>query len=432
MTSFRTRSRRRSRPGQPPDFAFGFDLVRYMREMGLRRSARGPHRTPSATSRTCSIRMRSPGDVRSTQKTGQKALYGLPMGRTTNHVHVWKSLLEQAGFTLEDIPQRVGGVLVVLVRRSAAGACAGPRAATTSGASASPCRARPPTPTFQFLQFLDAYEADYVTRDGQLVIDDPEIRRRLIKAIDSYTAVYRKGCTPPDSVTWDDRGNNEQFLAQAVVMTPNETLSIPNALKRERPEDYYENTRHDRMAARPGRRALSDPWACSLPPWSSRTAQRRDRQGVRPLPRGRGLARALSRLRRRAHAAADAEAARRAVLARSERPAPHGRGDAGRVATARTTTTPWSRATGGTTWSGRRTSGRKASTASPPRASAPSRRSTRRSPGSSRSWRSERSACLDVSVATKAGRQVCRAGLGASATVSGRGGDGAGSGAARP
>ena len=25
-------------------------------------------------------------------------------------------------------------------------------------------------------------------------------------------------------------------------MTPNETLSIPNALKRERPEDYYKNT----------------------------------------------------------------------------------------------------------------------------------------------------------------------------------------------
>ena len=35
-------------------------------------------------------------------------------------------------------------------------------------------------------------------------------------------------------------------------------------------------------------------------------------------------------------------------------------------------------------------SGRRRSTASPPRASAPSRRSTRRSPGSSRSWRSER------------------------------------------
>ena len=39
------------------------------------------------------------------EKTGQRALYALPMGRTTNHIHVWKSLLEQAGFTREDIPR---------------------------------------------------------------------------------------------------------------------------------------------------------------------------------------------------------------------------------------------------------------------------------------------------------------------------------------
>ena len=54
-----------------------------------------------------------------------------------------------------------------------------------------------------FWQFVDAYEADYVTRDGRLVIDDPEVRRRLIKALDGYTAIYRKGCTPPDSVDLD-------------------------------------------------------------------------------------------------------------------------------------------------------------------------------------------------------------------------------------
>ena len=34
------------------------------------------------------------------EKTGQRKLYALPMGRTTNHIHVWKTLLEQAGFTL--------------------------------------------------------------------------------------------------------------------------------------------------------------------------------------------------------------------------------------------------------------------------------------------------------------------------------------------
>jgi multiple sugar transport system substrate-binding protein len=43
-------------------------------------------------------------------------------------------------------------------------------------------------------------------------------------------------------VTWDSSGNNKEFLTQAVVATPNGSLSVPNALKLERPDDYYENT----------------------------------------------------------------------------------------------------------------------------------------------------------------------------------------------
>ena len=38
-------------------------------------------------------------------KTGRRGLYALPMGRFRNHVHVWNSLLERAGFTLADIPK---------------------------------------------------------------------------------------------------------------------------------------------------------------------------------------------------------------------------------------------------------------------------------------------------------------------------------------
>jgi multiple sugar transport system substrate-binding protein len=62
----------------------------------------------------------------------------------------------------------------------------------------------------QAAQFVQAYAADYVTRDGRLVIDDREIRRRLSEAIDRYTAIYRKGCTPPDSATWSDIDNNRR------------------------------------------------------------------------------------------------------------------------------------------------------------------------------------------------------------------------------
>jgi multiple sugar transport system substrate-binding protein len=95
----------------------------------------------------------------------------------------------------------------------------------------------------QFSQFIQAYEADYVTREGELVIDDPVVRQKLVRAIDSYTSIYRKGCTPADSASWNSSyDNNKAFLAQTVVMVPNYSLSIPNALKRERPDDYYQNT----------------------------------------------------------------------------------------------------------------------------------------------------------------------------------------------
>jgi multiple sugar transport system substrate-binding protein len=110
----------------------------------------------------------------------------------------------------------------------------------------------------QFDRFMAAYEAEYVTRDGRLVIENPEVRRQLIKAIDGYTTIYRKGCTPPQSVAWDSSGNNEAFQAQAVVMTPNNTLSVVNALKHERPDDYYENTATIEWPLGPNGKAFPD------------------------------------------------------------------------------------------------------------------------------------------------------------------------------
>jgi multiple sugar transport system substrate-binding protein len=94
----------------------------------------------------------------------------------------------------------------------------------------------------QFMQFVAANDAAYVTPDGRLVIDDPEVRRRLVHVMDSYVAIYRKGCTPPDALSWSNYQNNEAFHTQRVVMTPNQTLSVVNALKPERAQDYHEYT----------------------------------------------------------------------------------------------------------------------------------------------------------------------------------------------
>ena len=225
--------------GQPPDFAFGFFFGNYIGQWAY------DDRLVDLSDAIGHFSDLFDPDVlnwemRLNASTGQRALYGLPMGRTTYYVHVWRSLLEQAGFTLEDVPKEWRAFwsfwcddVQPAVRRAmgrddiwGVGLSMGAGVDTGNG----------------FFQFLAADGAEYVTRDGRLVIDDPEIRRKLIETIDRYTAFYRKGCTPPDAVNWStgDR-NNKAFLAKTVVMTENESLSIPNALKSERPDDYYKD-----------------------------------------------------------------------------------------------------------------------------------------------------------------------------------------------
>ena len=107
--------------------------------------------------------------------------------------------------------------------------------------------------------------------------------------------------------SWDDRDNNKAFLAQTVVMTTNPTLSIPNALQAERPDDYYKNTVTIAWPDGADGQPLAI-WTASL-----RAVVFKDGGNVATakefvaLSRSRGLARALSRLLRRALAAADAE-----------------------------------------------------------------------------------------------------------------------------
>jgi multiple sugar transport system substrate-binding protein len=225
--------------GRPPDFAFGSLMAAHISEWAFGDrlvdlsdgiGSFADIFDPDALDRTMLVNA----------KTGQRGLYALPVGRVNNHLHVWRSLLEQAGFTLADIPREWNAFWsfwcdeVQPAIRQAAGR-------DDIWGIGLPMSVAYDT-QFEFFQFVAADRADYVTPDGRLVIDDPEIREKLVMAMDSYTAIYRKGCTPPGSVAWDNTDNNKAFHSQAVVMTPNNTLSIPNALKRERPDDYYKNT----------------------------------------------------------------------------------------------------------------------------------------------------------------------------------------------
>jgi multiple sugar transport system substrate-binding protein len=172
-------------------------------------------------------------------KTGRRGLYALPMGRCSNHVHVWNGLLEQSGFTLEDIPSeweafwsfwcdQVQPAVRRAVGRDDIWGVGVPMSVDSDIAD-------------QVFQFQLAYDAPSFTPDSRLQADDPAVRARIIEALTDYTDIWRKGCTPPDSTRWTSAGNNEAFLAQRVVMTVNTTLSIPAALRTARPDDYDRN-----------------------------------------------------------------------------------------------------------------------------------------------------------------------------------------------
>ena len=246
---------------------------------------------------------------------------------STHRVHVWKSLLERAGFTLADIPKEWDAFWAFWCDQVQPAVRKALGRDDMWGVGLSMSAARIDTQNGLW-QFVSAYEANYVTQDGRLVIDDPEVRRKLIKALDGYTQIYRKGCTPPNSVTWEAYSNNEQFLAQTIVMTPNSTFSIPNALKAKRPEDYYENVvTIDWPAGAYGQPLVIETGL-------DRAAVFRDGEHVATAKEfvrflvGEGWLAHYLQLFRRAHDAADAEAARGAVLARPGRPAPDALGHA--------------------------------------------------------------------------------------------------------
>jgi multiple sugar transport system substrate-binding protein len=173
-------------------------------------------------------------------RTGGSALYALPMGRNSNYVHVWKSLLERAGFTLADIPREWEAFWAFW--------CDTVQPAVRKATSRDdiygvglPMSVEASDTGTGLEQFLWAYTPDWPPPAGWSLAAAPAARAVLVRALEAYTAIHAKGCTPPDAVGWTNVANNKAFLEQRAVMVPNPSLSIPNALREARPEDYREH-----------------------------------------------------------------------------------------------------------------------------------------------------------------------------------------------
>jgi multiple sugar transport system substrate-binding protein len=153
-----------------------------------------------------------------------RAYYAFPIRQQTMHIQYWKDMLAEAGFKESDIPKdwRAYWDFWCDKVQPAYRQKTGNRAFGTGF----PMGVDSSDAFYSFLTFLDGYNVALVNDSGKLLVDDPKTRAGLIAAMNDYTAVYAKGCTPPSSTAWKDPDNNNAFHNKTTVLTHNATISI--------------------------------------------------------------------------------------------------------------------------------------------------------------------------------------------------------------
>ena len=90
-----------------------------------------------------------------------------------------------------------------------------------------------------FEQILEANNLQILDKQGQLQIDKPAVRQKIIEILDWYTSFYKNGYVPPNAVNWRNSDNNTNFLNRNSLMTINPTMSIPGSQQED--EEIYLN-----------------------------------------------------------------------------------------------------------------------------------------------------------------------------------------------
>ena len=148
--------------------------------------------------------------------TKKRAYYAVPMKCSAVPFNIWRSLVENAGYKLEDIPNTWDAFLDFFMLVQDKLRAKGMRNIYAYGYQLT---ANGVDPGVLFQAFLMAYGGKgLVTPDGKLHTEDPRIREAAIKAIEKLTTPYKKGYVPPGVVNWNDADDNNAFHSKLVVM----------------------------------------------------------------------------------------------------------------------------------------------------------------------------------------------------------------------
>jgi multiple sugar transport system substrate-binding protein len=169
--------------------------------------------------------------------TKKRSFYGVPDTTACLPNHIWKPLVEKAGYKMEDIPKTWDAFYSFFKDVQKNLRKAGVRNTyglglnvTTNGVD----------PNNVFNYFVIAYGGgNIVTKDGKLHLDDPQVKEAVIHAMTYPATAYKEGFVPPSAINWNDADDNNAFHAKQIVMDLDGTISTEVAvLSQGKKEDY--------------------------------------------------------------------------------------------------------------------------------------------------------------------------------------------------
>src|SRR3982075_992827 len=169
----------------------------------------------------------------------KRSHYGVPLTQDVLPNHIWRPLVEKAGFTLEDLPKTWDAFYDFFKEVQKKLRAQGVRNVyglglnvTTNGVD----------PNNVFNYFVIAYGGqDIVTKDGKLHLDDPKVKEAVIKAMTYPSTAYKEGFVPPGAINWNDADDNNAFHAKQIVMDLDGTISTEVAVLSQGKKDDYDD-----------------------------------------------------------------------------------------------------------------------------------------------------------------------------------------------
>jgi multiple sugar transport system substrate-binding protein len=166
----------------------------------------------------------------------RRSYYCVPHSVAVTPFHIWRTLVEKAGFKESDIPDKwdpfidfFKPVQKRLQEQGMRHTYATAFVVSTIGND----------PNATFTQFLVAYGGlNIVTPDGKLHTDDPQVQEAVVKALEKLTGLYKEGYIPPSSINWNDADDNNAFHSKLCVMDFDGTLSTELAMLGKQKDEY--------------------------------------------------------------------------------------------------------------------------------------------------------------------------------------------------